>query len=344
MKKRRNLIMKKCCSCALALTLFVSAFFHASINVDASQSGNAGETYVVPFSLSYSLNNMRALESANTMLQYCYDREYTKDGAVMTAHCFYNVHVSNGPFLTTNEKYYAYKIRVIPKANAVRSSSSSTMWSKLCVGQYSDMYNGGMMLGQDSDSYQISEFWIESNYSVQYYYLGNLAFMHEDFLSLPSISLNAEYEIYITPYTYSSYMSDDIQNQIKGNDLAQTGNDIAQKTQNDMNAGFDDVMNGYDASRGDDLNDELYSNLDWLKYQEDEILGSVNGGLDSFEFAKVPALVGLTASLSFVGTLMTSFFHWMDGMAGVGILLSVLFSVVLASMAIGFYRFYQRRR
>lgn len=176
------------------------------------------------------------LSESNTMLNYATERETNKDGAVVTIRDFYNVHVSNGPFLTTDSKYYAYKIRVIPKADSIKYSADYVTWSRLCIGEINDMYTGKMMLGQSSSSYQISEFWVESNYAVRYYYLGNLAFMHSDSWMLSSstnsgadISLNAQYDIVITPYSYSSYMGENIGNQVTGNELAQKGNDLAQK-------------------------------------------------------------------------------------------------------------------
>ena len=59
-----------------------------------------------------------------------------------------------------------------------------------------------------------------------------------------------------------------------------------------------------------------------------------------FDFESVPAMI---TGMSFIGSIMGSWFNQAGGASGVGIVLSILFSVILVAMVLGLYRWYQSR-
>lgn len=106
---------------------------------------------------------------------------------------------------------------------------------------------------------------------------------------------------------------------------------------------IDDVVNGFDTDQGNQVNDDLSNSLDSYHDQEHSIFTSVKSGLDDFEFYNFENSPALIAGITFVSSIMTSWFNASGGLGGVGILLSVLFSIMIASMALGLYRYYQSR-
>ena len=59
-----------------------------------------------------------------------------------------------------------------------------------------------------------------------------------------------------------------------------------------------------------------------------------------FDISSVPAMV---TGMSFVGSIMSGWFTQAGGASGVGIVLSILFSIMLVAMVLGLYRWYQSK-
>ena len=114
-------------------------------------------------------------------------------------------------------------------------------------------------------------------------------------------------------------------------------------TQNHIANQTDKLTNGYDDSQGSSVNDTFETSINDFSETEDSLWGSATTGLNDFvffDFASVPAMI---TGLSFITAIMTSWFNYAGGASGVGIVLSILFSIMLVAMALGLYRWYQSK-
>lgn len=115
-------------------------------------------------------------------------------------------------------------------------------------------------------------------------------------------------------------------------------------TQNHIANQTDQLTNGYDSSAGDSMNESFSASLTEYQTSEDSLFSAAQSGLDSFTFIDFTSYPALVTAMSFVTSMMTSIFIAMGGETGpVGIVLSVLFSVMLVSMVIGLYRYFQSK-
>ena len=114
-------------------------------------------------------------------------------------------------------------------------------------------------------------------------------------------------------------------------------------TQNHIANQTDQLTNGYDDSKGNQVNSDLSTGLNDYESAENSLFTTATTGMRDFtffDFASVPAMI---TGMSFIGSIMGSWFNQAGGASGVGIVLSILFSVILVAMVLGLYRWYQSR-
>lgn len=112
-------------------------------------------------------------------------------------------------------------------------------------------------------------------------------------------------------------------------------------TQNHIANQTDQLTNGYDSSQGAAMNEDFKASVNDYQTAEDSLFTSAQTSLDNFTFLDFTSITGMVTALSFVSSIMTRIYNAMGGDTGAaGIILSVLFSIMLVSMAIGLYRFY----
>lgn len=112
-------------------------------------------------------------------------------------------------------------------------------------------------------------------------------------------------------------------------------------TQNHIANQTDQLTNGYDSSQGAAVNDDFKASVNEYHTAEDSLFSTATTSLENFTFLDFTSITGMVTSLSFVTSIMTSIYMAMGGDTGAsGIILAVLFSVMLVSMAIGLYRYY----
>lgn len=123
---------------------------------------------------------------------------------------------------------------------------------------------------------------------------------------------------------------------LKVYDMGPTGD-----TQNHIANQTDQLTNGYDSSQGAAVNDDFKASVNEYHTAEDSLFSTATTSLENFTFLDFTSITGMVTSLSFVTSIMTSIYMAMGGDTGAsGIILAVLFSVMLVSMAIGLYRYY----
>ena len=121
-------------------------------------------------------------------------------------------------------------------------------------------------------------------------------------------------------------------------DMGPTGD-----TQNHIANQTDKLTNGYDSSKGNSVSDGFASSVNDFSSTEDSLWSTATTGLEEFQFFDWNSVPAMVTGLSFVATIMTSWFEHAGGSSGVGIVLSILFTVMLIAMALGLYRWYQSR-
>lgn len=111
-------------------------------------------------------------------------------------------------------------------------------------------------------------------------------------------------------------------------------------TQNHIANQTDQLVNGFNDSQGGTVNDSFSGYVNDYNTSEDSLFTSAQTGLNDFQFFDLTSVPAVVTGLSFVTTTMTGWFNSAGGASGVGIVLSVLFTVMIVAMALGLYRFY----
>lgn len=114
-------------------------------------------------------------------------------------------------------------------------------------------------------------------------------------------------------------------------------------TQNHIANQTDQLTNGYDDSKGNEVNSELSTGLNEYQSAEDSLWATATTGLKDFTFFDFKSVPAMITGMSFITSIMGSWFSYAGGASGVGIVLSILFSVMLVAMVLGLYRLYQSK-
>ncbi len=102
-----------------------------------------------------------------------------------------------------------------------------------------------------------------------------------------------------------------------------------------------DITDGYDDSAGNQVSSDFESSVGSYNEAEDSIFTSSESALDGFSFFDWSGYTGIATGVSFVSSLMVSIYNNFGGMSGIGIVLSVLFSVMFLAIVIGLYRYFK---
>lgn len=114
-------------------------------------------------------------------------------------------------------------------------------------------------------------------------------------------------------------------------------------TQNHIANQTDQLTNGFDDSQGNTVNSDLSSGLNEYQTAEDSLWATATTGLKDFTFFDFESVPAMITGMSFITSIMGSWFSHAGGASGVGIVLSILFSVMLVAMVLGLYRLYQSK-
>ena len=328
-------------------------------------------------------NSSLDIEDVNTTLPVNYDYEYDFDYVLSTAYSDHNLNfhyyeslgdidtVGDLNFTSTDYYYdlktndymyglgyyvageqklftaspdaYAYKVKIKQTKTDYSRSDIWKAWN--IVGTHSEVLSGSASLGSRfySGSQLEHTFFIHTDHVPLDIYTGVLFYFFDSDETSASYSLNATFTVEYTAYTRTEY--NQIVDSIKKMD--DSLGDIDQSL-GDINSNIteqgDQMMNGFDTADADSMNDSFSASLTKYQTAEDSLFSAAQSGLDGFTFVDFSSYPVLVTSMSFVTALMTSVYAAMGGETGpVGIVLSVLFSVMLVSMAIGLYRFYQSK-
>lgn len=246
---------------------------------------------------------------------------------------------------TADTSAYAYKIMVVPYD--VSCSYKNVEWARHTVGTWDDIASGESDIGIGFSSGYSDNFtyFVETNnLPVDIYSAVLMKYYNEGIdnkITGASFDINAGVYYEITPYSRNEYRAlldgiDDLQD-----GLDQNFNDLKES----INNSFDDLMHSYDDTAGNDLNNDFKASVTDYQTSETSLFNAAQDGLEGFEFVDFSSFPALVTSMSFVTSLMNSVYMYMGGETGpFGIVLSVLFSVMLVSMVIGLYRFYQNHK
>lgn len=130
----------------------------------------------------------------------------------------------------------------------------------------------------------------------------------------------------------SSSVYGDVLDRIEGN---------TENTTDAVTDGFNQAMNGYDDSAGSQAASELGNSASGYEQAEGNLFHGSESSLSGFEFFDFSGYTGITTGLSFVSTMMQSIYSNLGGMSGIGIVISVLFSVMFLAIVIGLYRYFK---
>lgn len=236
---------------------------------------------------------------------------------------------------------YAYKI--IIKPTKVSLTMNDVFWIRSMIGTYSDVQACKAEYGHlfINGSTQNSSIWLVTDYADIYVCLGYLSYFLDDLDNDSTYTLDWLFDLEVIPYTKKEFNA--AVPAIEKQTLEM------QKQTEAMKKEMDDLKNGYDSSVGEQANNKLSDSLDSFSDMEDSMFASATEHLDQFQIFDHNLLFAsgapLSASLTFVTSLMTSTFIQMGGADGAaGIVLSILFTVVLISLALGIYKFYSGKK
>lgn len=114
-------------------------------------------------------------------------------------------------------------------------------------------------------------------------------------------------------------------------------------TQNQIANQTDDLTNGFDNSVGQSVNQSISNDLTSYTQAEGALFESSKSVLDSFEFTDFTAISSITAAFGFINSVIMMIYNSFGGAGGIGILVSVSFCVLFASLLVGIHRFYKSK-
>ena len=136
----------------------------------------------------------------------------------------------------------------------------------------------------------------------------------------------------IRVYDYNSESVTDIDVEIQTDEMQQA---TEQQTET--------MVNGFDNTQGDNVNADLSAGLNEYQTAEDSLFATATTGMKDFTFFDIESVPAMVTGISFITATMTGWFNQAGGASGVGIVLSILFSVMLVAMVLGLYRWYQSK-
>lgn len=340
----------------------VCLFSHVSMVADAS--GTAGTSTSI--AITYN-NSESGLCYGNTYLPWNWQLDASLNYENTDSESVFWYAGKKVLLFTSSSEFYGYSVQVTRTTNTTNTNENAYQkyW---CIGTAGQLMNGENRGGNITSSSFTA--WVPTDYSVQAVHMAPLyQFNHafdldwegaledgDDLLAYDywgSYSINAKYTVKYTGYKtkteYDSALSgiqSELQNQTTELEDINTG--IGDLNSN-LNSGINNLQNGFDSTGGNTMNSNLSSTVDSYVSTENMLFTSAKSGLDSFEFTSIGSAPGLVTAMSLVGSLLTSAYRSMSltssGSGGIAqLVLFILFSVMLVSMALGLYHFYQNKK
>lgn len=134
--------------------------------------------------------------------------------------------------------------------------------------------------------------------------------------------------------------------QIKSSYVSGSGYDLydygpVNNTQNQIANQTDQLVNGFDNSAGNASHNKFQGSVNEYETAENSLFATATDNIAKFQFFDFQSISAVMTGITFITSTMTKIFNLSGGISGVGIILSVLFSVMLVSMALGLYKRYQ---
>lgn len=112
-------------------------------------------------------------------------------------------------------------------------------------------------------------------------------------------------------------------------------------TKGNLENNVQDLVDGYNDSAGNQVSSDFESGVNDYDQAEDNLFNTSTGVLQGFEFFDFGSFSAVTSGLSFCSSLLTSIYENFGGINGIGIVISVLFSVLFMAIVIGLFRYYK---
>lgn len=358
MKKRRSVRLNTC-KFVLSVILLASTLFHAlPVSADTGVAG-ASSSFTTQYSNSESdlqngntyIPDTKGFYNAGTWVEV--DNKYYDSLSIDSVYNNFWYVGKRKTLFTSSADYYGYRITFTLQTKTTLEYEYALKYFWL-VGTATDLYNGQFASGiLTSSSFSA---WVQTDNSVQTIHYAPFFNFEASVINdyhidetgdyLPSYNINCKYKVtYVGYKTKSDYESAMSEISGKLDNIDSSINGASSEIQENMQAQTDKITSGYDSSGGSDMNDQFSSSVGSYEDASDSLFESASSGLDSFSFANIASYSAIVASLSFVQTVMASIFTAVGGESGpYGVILSVLFSVVLVSLLIGLYRYYQNRK
>lgn len=352
MRKRRN-ISRKIITGVLTLSLAVSAFFYVPISASA-EAGVVGGTSSATVTYNKSED---AIYYGNTYLgeefEYYESGHYPDDyssGDSNTNRFYYQG--KRQQIFTSSASYYGYAV-TFTRTTKTTLTYDNAMKYYWCVGTATDLLNGSNVGGLiDASSFTV---WVPTENSVQpihmapFFLFSVVSFVHDGLVSdveTGSYAINCKYTVkYVGYKTKSEYETAMSEISSKLDNIDSSINDASLEIQENMQAQTDTITSGFDSSSGNSANATLDKNLTDYQTASDSLFNTSSDGLNNFEFKNITSYSAIVTSLSFINTVMASVFTAVGGESGpYGVVLSLLFSIVLVSLVIGLYKYYQNKK
>lgn len=336
MSKLRGIKLQYMSFCLSVFVIF-STFFNFSLDVSASSYTTTTSTYT----RTYDFSKERILES-NNYLPVDYEWDY-EDSSHYDEYMDFWYLGESVPVFTTSADMYGYRVVVRRNYKNVLNTSNCR-YSFWLLGTQEQILNGSFPANYDGLDVSSFAFWIASNNAQVQIKMAPLM----KFYDIGAYDIECEYTFTIIGYQSKAQYDNalvrieselDTQTQEMQNQTQELQNQT-QEMQNQTNE-LQNLQNGFDSSAGDSMNDDFSASLNSYETSQDSLFNAAQSGLSGFTFVDFSSYPALVTSMSFVTSMITSVFGAMGGESGpVGIVLSVLFSVMLVSMAIGLYRYF----
>ena len=337
-----------------------------SIGSYAAVSTGTSKTVTVTYS-----DYKDSVSTGNTYLpfdfEYDYESENDYEYDVNFQSYDYWYKGKNCKLFDSEAQYYGYAVTVTRKtvSTCVFEDAKANFW---CVGTADDLMNGKNRGGiVKSTSFTA---WVPTNNSIQAVHMAPFFRFDDSRVAVSgefddteyfgTYEIDATYSVKYTGYKtaadYANAMSSilsELQNQTgelgdinQGiSDLDTTVDEGLGEVDDSINDGFDNAVNGFDTADGDAMNNQLDNTLKDYGTAEDSLFVSAKNGLDSFEFAEIKDYPSLVTAMSLVSSLMSSALIALGGTdSAASLVLAILFTIMLVSMAIGLYHFYQSKK
>lgn len=367
MRKRRNLA-DKLMIMMCAVLIAVSAFFYAPMEVEASYDegyendiealSDTGE-WKSPMFVGVG-EDVLLTEAPFYAFSYgTIDRELYQDTESVW---FYN----DVPGTHSNTTTFSYNLPIYRlNDNSILKIDSNTfefMFSLYNVNPYLNINVGNAYLSNSMYSSKVKEAYVVYNGKKYYGQLNEGSFIYFDFIvetvgspvyldgKAMSLNIVVDNEVFLSSDTSDfQYVGASYTPNVHFT-LGTSSYAFYVRPFVEYDNGFEDSMldgfESYDEKYKHDystLGEEFETNFSDFHLTEETLWTPSETILTEFSFFDLTSVPAMVTGISFVGSVMSGWFESAGGVDGVGIVLSILFSVVIVAMVLGLYRWYQSK-